>query len=505
MKAIIKAMLNAMMKVDGRLFHFVISCIFLIGMTGCQTSSREELSEKSDGKGLSVEGGSKIAVPGNPRLLASENSEMEYVEICRDHQNDSGSPKDCRKFSRLILGTDHVAAGNWTKDGQTPPSEAAVREVFTEAVRLGINTFDTSPIYVEGVEGKLGRWIKDSEELIKNPNFYESPQSNPDKKLYVVSKGGFPFDLVWLNKLPQGSHSEAFLKALREAQILGQNPEASLRNVPSGTYASRLFGSQSEITGRVAEELGHSYHQLNKNIAIYLMHRDDNDYLDFKQIQREQTPVSTIMSALSDSSVRDKFWMLGWSNWTTVRVNESLKLASQRKELARPVLNSPYFSLFEMSGKSIHAGGIQVTHAEMMDPHFQEGIKFMPYSPLGGFSILDQESPRWDNARKLAKLRADKGDLYWKNVYASIFTPENEKRFRRAVNLTKKLNAQNSGESHTTYTVDQIVNAYALAHPRTDFLTVGPINVTQLRRTVETLKLSKKLTKADLEYLYRGP
>jgi len=39
------------------------------------------------------------------------------------------------------------------------------------------------------------------------------------------------------------------------------------------------------------------------------------------------------------------------------------------------MINSPYFSLFEMSDQTIHALGSQVTHAEMMDPNFLAGIK----------------------------------------------------------------------------------------------------------------------------------
>jgi aryl-alcohol dehydrogenase-like predicted oxidoreductase len=56
----------------------------------------------------------------------------------------------------------------------------------------------------------------------------------------------------------------------------------------------------------------------------------------------------------------------------------------------------------------------------------------------------------------------------------------------------------------THYTIDQMINAYALSHPRTDFLTVGPITVEQLRRTVASIELARMLTPKDLEYLYSG-
>jgi aryl-alcohol dehydrogenase-like predicted oxidoreductase len=136
----------------------------------------------------------------------------------------------------------------------------------------------------------------------------------------------------------------------------------------------------------------------------------------------------------------------------------------------------------------------------MMDPTFQEGIKLMPYSPLGGFSILDKPQPRWENARKDAKKKFDDGNPYWQNVFNSIFTEANHKRYERVTEFTEKFNKQNN----TDYTVDQMINAYALAHKRTDFLTVGPITVEQLRRTIGAVKLSRKLTEADLEYLYSG-
>jgi aryl-alcohol dehydrogenase-like predicted oxidoreductase len=49
-----------------------------------------------------------------------------------------------------------------------------------------------------------------------------------------------------------------------------------------------------------------------------------------------------------------------------------------------------------------------------------------------------------------------------------------------------------------------MVNAYALAHKRADFLVIGPITIEQLRRTVASLKLSKMLKPEDLDYLYYG-
>jgi aryl-alcohol dehydrogenase-like predicted oxidoreductase len=423
---------------------------------------------------------------------------MEYVEVC-DQQN------HCKKFSRLIMGTDHLAQSGWTEDRQPQMSDEQINALLDEAVKLGINVFDTSPIYVGGIQNKLGKWINSRKEGIRQNDFYSDDRLNPDKKLYVISKGGFPFDLYYSKKLEPGTHSYELLSQLCTEGILKSDRSSGdeslpLHNVPPGTYASRLFGSKEQIIKRVSKELGDSSNDFAPHIiTIYLMHRDDNDYVRFKRVLREQTPVRTIMESLGEGEIATQYWMIGWSNWETERVDESIRLASDSR-LPKPALNSPYFSLFEMGERSIHAGGIQVTHEEMMNPNFQEGIKLMSYSPLGGFSILDKPEPRWENARKAAKKKFDAGDPYWQNVFYSIFTEANQKRYKRVVAFTETFNKQNN----TDYTVDQMINAYALAHRRTDFLTVGPITVEQLRRTVGGLKLSRRLTEADLEYLYSG-
>ena len=92
---------------------------------------------------------------------------MEYVKVC-------DKKKVCKSFSRLIMGTDHLAQSNWTKEGQSEPSEEQVFEILDEAVKLGINFFDTSPIYVGNVESKIGKWLK-----LKR----QKPSPNPDQKL----------------------------------------------------------------------------------------------------------------------------------------------------------------------------------------------------------------------------------------------------------------------------------------------------------------------------------
>ena len=433
------------------------------------------------------------------KRVSIDQGGMEYVTACdRKHV--------CRKFSRLIMGTDHLAQSDWTNDGQKEPTDAEVFAVLDEAAKLGINLFDTSPIYVGGVENRLGKWIKSRKPSIASSQFYYNKDLNPDRKLYTLSKGGFPFDLFYSKKLESGTHSNALKQALTNMSVLDMSlsPAAdgsiALNNVPPGTYASRLYGSQDQIESRVAEELGHTDNNLDSDLTIYLMHRDDNDYVQFKEVAREQTPVLTIMKALSSPQLASKYELIGWSNWQTDRVNESVKLGATTANLIRPSFNSAYFSLFEMSSRSIHAGGIQVTHAEMMDQQFQRGIFQNPYSPLGGFSVLDKPEPRWENAKKSAKAKYDAGDAYWQNVYYAIFTDANEARFKRAEQFTKYFNLAH----HTNYTIDQTINAYALAHNRTDFLTVGPINVMELRRTVGALKLARMLTPKDLDYLYKG-
>jgi aryl-alcohol dehydrogenase-like predicted oxidoreductase len=153
-----------------------------------------------------------------------------------------------------------------------------------------------------------------------------------------------------------------------------------------------------------------------------------------------------------------------------------------------------------MSQRSIHAGGVQVTHENMMDENFLKGIKIMSYSPLAGTSIFDKSEPCWENSKKDARKKYFQSDPYWKNVYHAVFTCANERRYNRVIKFTRKFNKKHK----TSYTVDQMVNAYALAHKRADFLVIGPITIEQLRRTVASLKLSKMLKPEDLDYLYYG-
>lgn len=354
---------------------------------------------------------------------------MEYSNLCERGKN-------CIRVSRLVMGTDHLGKMD----------NAKTVAVLNEAVRLGINTFDTSPIYSEGIEYRLGEWLR---------------QQNRND-LNVISKGGFPDDLG------------------------------------PGTYSSKLKGSKEQVAAKVLEEVRVSHRQLNNKISVYLMHRDDADFNNYQKVTRPPTPVKTILEGLSTPDVRSKFLMLGISNWDTDRVNESQRVGRENPNLLIPVLSSPYFSLFEMSSTTIHSGGVQVKHNDMMNANYEPGIKIMPYSPLGGFSIIRRS---WDEAKRHALELKNNNDRYWGHAYDAIFHEENRKRLDRAEKFTNQFNANHK----TNYSLDQMLNAYVLAHRRTDYLAIGPRDIDQLHRTVSALALSKKLTKEDLEYLYKNP
>lgn len=356
---------------------------------------------------------------------------MPYVKVFDFNQ--PGKP--CLEFSKLVMGTDHL--------GKMSPEQSI--KILDEAVRLGINTFDTSPIYTNGIENLLGRWL-----ATKN-----------DPNLHVITKGGFPFD------------------------------------VGAGDYRSRLSGSVAEIIQNVKEEVDTSFNQLNKSIAVYLMHRDDIFFEDYQELANEKTPAGNILKALSDPQLSNKYSMIGVSNWSEARVNEAITAAEKDPNLMAPVINSPYFSLFEMEDYTIHSGGQQVKHAQMMNPDFEPKAFIMPYSPLGGFNIIQ---PGWDAAKAVAAKLDRINERYWGNVYEAIFHQANKQRYDRAQAFLKTFNAKHK----TTYTLDQLYNAYVLAHPRTDMLAIGPLTVEQLQRTVQSLELAELLTEKDLKWLYSG-
>jgi aryl-alcohol dehydrogenase-like predicted oxidoreductase len=425
---------------------------------------------------------------------------MEYIEV-------SNSVGESRRLSRLVMGSDHLFELGWVHPSQSEPSKEKVFDVLDESARLGINLFDTSPIYVGGSESRLGEWRNTRRDRAARSDFYVNPRLNPDRDLYILSKGGFPYDLYQLKELPAGCHSQELVDELKKRGIADPNATdwssqpLKLTNVQPGTYASHLYCKKDIMIQRISEERKKTCDNLHCDIDVYLMHRDDGDAVGFERVKREPTSVKNILDAVSSDEVIGGIFAYGWSNWDTHRVNETLKLANENaQDLKYPSFNSPYFSLFEMSGRSIHALGVQVTHDEMMDTNFQKSILIMPYSPLGGFSILDKPEPQWENAKRDAFEKFQAKDSYWQNVYPAIFTAENEARWQRVQSFAKNFNAKHD----TNYTIDQFLNAYVLAHPRTDMLVIGALTVEQVRRTVSSIKLSKMLSPKDLEHLYSG-
>lgn len=603
----------------------IISLVFLVSCS-TTTQNAQELSANEAGSVVR-----SVASQDQGRectsLKAPAGNDMEYCKVCADSEN-----KQCRYMSRLIMGTDHFNQSSWQNDGQQV-SEVRSRAVLYEAIRNGVNAFDTAPIYVGDAENRLGKWLKEFKDYVQNgtmsPDFgkwmaeakapvagdsstdlagrqvilswlanrnaikayFFQPQTLTFQggtvtgalQTHSISKGGFPFDIYYLSCFPTGRDNVLTPQLDHSAQVInlvsplardsgsrmecdkGTNswdkaakPKDGEKFVPPGTYAARLYGDVRQIEERLSEEFENSQRNLNDDIAVYLMHRDDGDYFGFEPVPRQLTPVETIMKGIRDAGIPVSSAsgnklprMVGWSNWATDRVNKSLEL---QRTLFKPVMNSAYFSLFEMKDVNpIHAGGIQVKHSEMMDPEFQKGIFQSPYSPLGGFSILDQPgktpSELWGNAGRHARNKAESGDAYWQNVYFTIFCNDpkesepyygngqvewwqdmyrrsktyaaknlkptgkdafgncknrnlaNEGRFIRAVKFGND-RKRADGSSHT---VDQVLNAYALAHPRADFITMGPITIEQVRRTTgDAFALSKRMSAQDLEYLYSG-
>lgn len=341
-------------------------------------------------------------------------------------------------------------------------------------------------------------------DLIKTDGFYYDPTFNPDRKIYVISKGGFPHDLYYDLELPSSKYSPALKAYLTANKIITIDGLAKEKLKP-GTYSSKLFGEPENIKNNLSLEIEDTFNNLKGiKIDIYLLHRDDFDFIGYNKLNRQQNSVENILTALSDKSFEHFVGSFGLSNWSTERAKKSLELSNKNSGLITPVMSSSYFSLFEMSARPIHAGGDQFRHKDMINIDFLKGMLLMPYSPLGGFSILDKPEPKWENAKNSAKSKAGLSegatpDPYWQNVYSSIFNDggHNERRYYRAEKFLKEFNINHN----TNYTLDQLLNAYVLAHPRTDLLAIGPITLDQLKRTIDSLELSKLLNKKDLEYL----
>ena len=51
-------------------------------------------------------------------------------------------------------------------------SEEQIFAVLDEAAKLGINFFDTAPIYVGGIENTLGKWVRSRKQKMAPESFY---------------------------------------------------------------------------------------------------------------------------------------------------------------------------------------------------------------------------------------------------------------------------------------------------------------------------------------------
>ena len=215
---------------------------------------------------------------------------MTYKEVCHREY--------CKTFSKLVMGTDHL--GTLGDDGSRDDKKAI--EMLNLALRYGINAFDTAPIYIHGIEQLLGEWMRGKR------------ADNPNIVLHTITKGGFPFD------------------------------------IGVGRYESRLEHNKEDIIRNIQGELKHSLSNLNHQIDVYLMHRDDVDYEEFKLRKDEPTTrVEDILEALSDQRFRNSYTWIGVSNWKDERVKDALRASREAEEkLLQPVISSPYFSLFEM-------------------------------------------------------------------------------------------------------------------------------------------------------------
>ncbi|MGC4064844.1 MAG: aldo/keto reductase [Polyangiaceae bacterium] len=299
---------------------------------------------------------------------------MEYCKVCAEPEG-----KACRYMSRLIMGTDHLNQSKWRSDTEGR-NEVQARAVLYEAIRHGINTFDTAPIYVGDVENRVGTWLREFRDYVLSGTasdklthwMVDAVASTPDDlgnepqerrqvvewlqkreavKAYlfeqralefgatqedatllthVITRGGFPFDVFYLGCFPTGSdnlltptdHSVAIrqradaadgrpLSGREKGQSGGykwDKPSTDAeKRVPPGTYASRLFGDETQIAERLAEEFGNSDINLNGDVAVYLMHRDDGDYYGFQPLrgneEKELTPVATIMGGIQRAGI----------------------------------------------------------------------------------------------------------------------------------------------------------------------------------------------------------
>lgn len=332
---------------------------------------------------------------------------------------------DGKQISGLILGT------------STLYTNKNCSAILNAAVEYGVNTFDLAPSHLSN--DKVREWMLTFRK--KDPETFG--------KLVFVVKGGFPTE---------------------EKQ---------------GQYKSQLVGSAEEIARNVQKslELTLAFYELPK-ADIFMLHRDDEDYVYNSVVKREKTPVKTIFEATKQLS---QFYSIcSVSNWEDERALEFASLMGKDK----PLVCSSYFSLWERSGKPWH-GELSYKHEDLMNPSYLPGCTILPYSPLGGFfgsriSIAGvEEIEKWCDE--------DGPDA----VTQLLMTGRNKLKYARLKDYTEKLN----DERMTSFSTLQMTIAYCLAHPRVTSGFTCVDSVEQLENNIRGYILSKSVPLADLDFL----
>eukprot|EP00826_Nyctotherus_ovalis_P036938 TRINITY_DN3323_c0_g1_i7.p1 TRINITY_DN3323_c0_g1~~TRINITY_DN3323_c0_g1_i7.p1 ORF type:complete len:208 (-),score=43.95 TRINITY_DN3323_c0_g1_i7:17-604(-) len=150
---------------------------------------------------------------------------------------------DGKQISGLMLGT------------STLYTNKNCSSILNAAVEYGINTFDLAPSHLSN--DKVKEWMFAFRK--KDPETFS--------RLVFVIKGGFPTE---------------------EKQ---------------GRYRSQLVGSAEEIARNIQKSLEQAlaFYELPK-ADVFMLHRDDEDYVYNSAVKREKTPVKTIFEATKQLS-----------------------------------------------------------------------------------------------------------------------------------------------------------------------------------------------------------
>ncbi len=318
--------------------------------------------------------------------------------------------------------------------------------ILNTAVEYGVTTFDLAPSYL--THDRVKEWL------------ISLRQNDPDtfRRLVFIIKGGFP------------------------------------EETKPGQYVSKLGGKSWKIAENLQEELEKAlaFYELPK-ADLFVLHRDDEDYLCNKIILRPKTPVKNIFEALQNPVVRPLYTDFGVSNWEDSRVLELQTFRKLSGKSSDKLCVSPYFSLWER-GAPAWTGEYQTLHSSFAEAKYLPGCVNLTYAPLGGWFGSQICITSFDTAHKSAY--AEGGDD--RASIDAIFTPENRKRYERLRELTERLNR----ERCTSYTLAQIALAYSFAHPRVDGCFLAVQSVEELESDIQGYMLAKSLTKDDLSYLH---